>query len=40
MFGPKGGNFHEAGEWVDLPSITATARVLVGLVQDLLPVGH
>jgi succinyl-diaminopimelate desuccinylase len=40
MFGPKGGSFHEAGEWVDLPSIVATARVLVGLVQDMLPPGR
>jgi succinyl-diaminopimelate desuccinylase len=37
MFGPRGGNFHEAGEWVDVPSIAATTRVLVGLVRDLLP---
>jgi acetylornithine deacetylase/succinyl-diaminopimelate desuccinylase-like protein len=40
MFGPRGGNFHEAGEWVDLPSIPATARVLIGLVQDMLPAGR
>jgi succinyl-diaminopimelate desuccinylase len=37
MFGPLGGNFHEAGEWVDLPSIAATSQVLVGLIQDMLP---
>ena len=37
MFGPLGGNFHEAGEWVDLPSIAATSQILVELVRDMLP---
>jgi succinyl-diaminopimelate desuccinylase len=37
MFGPLGGNFHEADEWVDIPSIARTARVLERLVRDLLP---
>jgi succinyl-diaminopimelate desuccinylase len=37
MFGPRGGNFHEAGEWVDLPSIAATSRILARLVQTMLP---
>lgn len=37
MFGPRGGGFHEAGEWVDLPSIGATVRVLLRLARDLLP---
>jgi acetylornithine deacetylase/succinyl-diaminopimelate desuccinylase-like protein len=37
MFGPLGGNFHEANEWVDIPSISATARVLAQLVRQMLP---
>ena len=39
IFGPRGGNFDDAGEWIELPFIAATARVLVGLVQDMLPAG-
>jgi acetylornithine deacetylase/succinyl-diaminopimelate desuccinylase-like protein len=37
QFGPRGGNFHQADEWVDVPSIAATARVLVRLAHDLMP---
>jgi acetylornithine deacetylase len=37
MFGPLGGNFHEANEWVDIPSIAKTAQILERLVHDLLP---
>jgi acetylornithine deacetylase/succinyl-diaminopimelate desuccinylase-like protein len=37
MFGPRAGNFHEADEWVDLPSIPATTRVLLRLAHDLMP---
>lgn len=37
MFGPRGGNFHEAEEWSDLTSIPATTRVLIQLACDLLP---
>ncbi len=29
QFGPHGGNFHEADEWADVPSIAATVKVLV-----------
>jgi acetylornithine deacetylase/succinyl-diaminopimelate desuccinylase-like protein len=29
QFGPRGGNFHQANEWVDIPSIGATVRVLL-----------
>jgi succinyl-diaminopimelate desuccinylase len=36
MFGPLGGNFHEANEWVDIPSISKTAQILERLVHDLL----
>jgi succinyl-diaminopimelate desuccinylase len=39
MFGPRGARFHEADEWVDLPSIGATTRVLLRLITDLLPAG-
>lgn len=37
MFGPKGGRFHEAEEWVDLPSVAATIRVLLRFACSLLP---
>jgi acetylornithine deacetylase/succinyl-diaminopimelate desuccinylase-like protein len=30
-FGPDGGNFHQADEWVDVPSIGTTARILLRL---------
>ena len=36
QFGPHGGNFHQADEWVDLPSIGATVRVLLRLALDVL----
>ena len=28
-FGPHGDNFHQANEWVDVPSIAATARIVL-----------
>src|SRR5688500_17403235 len=31
QFGPHGGAFHQADEWVDVPSIGATVRVLLRL---------
>ena len=31
QFGPHGANFHQADEWVDVPSIGATVRVLLRL---------
>jgi acetylornithine deacetylase/succinyl-diaminopimelate desuccinylase-like protein len=37
MFGALAGQFHEADEWVDLPSIGATTRVLLRLACDLMP---
>jgi di/tripeptidase len=37
MIGPLGANFHQADEWVDVPSIAATARLLVRLALDLMP---
>lgn len=37
MFGPRGANFHDVDEWVDVPSIVATARILCELVRSLLP---
>ena len=36
MIGPRGDNFHQADEWVDVPSIAATSRLLVRLTLDLL----
>jgi len=35
QFGPHGGNFHQADEWVDIPSIAATARILLHLATAL-----
>ncbi|MBA3414917.1 MAG: M20 family metallopeptidase [Chloroflexia bacterium] len=37
QFGPRGANFHQADEWVDVPSIAATNRVLVRLALALMP---
>jgi acetylornithine deacetylase/succinyl-diaminopimelate desuccinylase-like protein len=37
QFGPRGGNFHQADEWVDVPSIAGTVRVLCRLALDVLP---
>lgn len=37
MVGPLGTNFHQANEWVAVPSIAATARLLIRLTLDLLP---
>jgi succinyl-diaminopimelate desuccinylase len=36
MIGPRGDKFHQADEWVDVPSITASSRLLVRLALDLL----
>ncbi len=36
MCGPLGGNFHQADEWVDVPSIASSARLMVRMVADLL----
>jgi succinyl-diaminopimelate desuccinylase len=36
MIGPRGDNFHQANEWVDVPSIAATSRLLVRMALDLL----
>jgi acetylornithine deacetylase/succinyl-diaminopimelate desuccinylase-like protein len=36
MIGPRGENFHQADEWVDVPSIAATSRLLVRLALDLM----
>lgn len=37
MVGPRGGGFHEANEWVEIPTIAATVRLLARMVCDLLP---
>ena len=36
MIGPRGDNFHQADEWVDVSSISATSRLLVRMALDLL----
>jgi acetylornithine deacetylase/succinyl-diaminopimelate desuccinylase-like protein len=36
MIGPSGDRFHQADEWVDVPSIAAASRLLVRLTLDLL----
>jgi acetylornithine deacetylase/succinyl-diaminopimelate desuccinylase-like protein len=36
QFGPHGGGFHQKDEWVDLPSIAGTTRILLRLALDLL----
>jgi len=36
MIGPRGDNFHQADEWVEVPSISATSRLLVRMALDLL----
>jgi acetylornithine deacetylase/succinyl-diaminopimelate desuccinylase-like protein len=35
MIGPRGANFHQANEWVEIPTIAATSRLLVRLTCDL-----
>jgi succinyl-diaminopimelate desuccinylase len=36
QIGPRGANFHQANEWVDVPSIAASARLYVRIALDLL----
>lgn len=36
QFGPRGANLHQSDEWVDVPSIGRTARVLLRLAGGLL----
>jgi acetylornithine deacetylase/succinyl-diaminopimelate desuccinylase-like protein len=36
MFGATGANYHEADEWVDIPSIGICARTLIRVAVDLL----
>ncbi len=36
QFGPRGANLHQADEWVDVPSIATTARVLLRLALEIL----
>lgn len=39
MIGPQGHRYHQANEWVDVPSIAAAARLLVSVAHQLLPAG-
>jgi acetylornithine deacetylase/succinyl-diaminopimelate desuccinylase-like protein len=36
QFGPRGANFHQADEWVDVPSIGAAVRVILRLALAVL----
>ncbi|HUG17119.1 MAG TPA: M20/M25/M40 family metallo-hydrolase [Thermomicrobiales bacterium] len=36
QFGPHGGSYHQANEWVDVPSIGATIRVILRMGVDML----
>lgn len=38
MFGPRGDNYHQCNEWVEVPTIAGTARMLVDVVCEMLPV--
>lgn len=37
MFGAHAGRYHQAGEWVDIPSIAAAVRTLLRMTVALLP---
>lgn len=39
MIGPRGDRFHQANEWVDVPSIAAATRLLVRVTRTLLAAG-
>lgn len=36
QFGPHGADYHQANEWVDVPSIAATIRVVLRMALDVL----
>jgi succinyl-diaminopimelate desuccinylase len=36
QFGPHGGDYHQANEWVDIPSIGATIRIILRMALDIL----
>ncbi|HET7092742.1 MAG TPA: M20/M25/M40 family metallo-hydrolase, partial [Thermomicrobiales bacterium] len=36
QIGPHGANFHQANEWVDVPSIAASARLFARMAIDIL----
>ena len=35
-FGPHGAQFHQANEWVDIPSIATTARIVLRVARDVM----
>ncbi|MFM9108377.1 MAG: M20 family metallopeptidase [Chloroflexota bacterium] len=37
MIGPRGDNYHQPNEWVHVPSIAASARVLAAVAMEMLP---
>jgi acetylornithine deacetylase/succinyl-diaminopimelate desuccinylase-like protein len=36
QIGPRGANFHQANEWVDVASIAASARIYIRMALDFL----
>jgi len=36
VFGPRGANYHMADEWVDIPSIGETTRLLIRVALKVL----
>ena len=36
MFGPLGGNFHAPEEWVSIPEVASSARIVEGAVRRFL----
>lgn len=36
QFGPRGGGWHQANEWVDVPSLATAARVILRLAEEIL----
>ncbi len=37
MIGPRGDKFHQANEWVEIPSIAATTRLLIRVAHQIMP---
>ena len=39
MYGPKGGNFHAANEWVSVEDVLVCSRIVAAAIERLLPAG-
>ena len=37
MIGPRGDKFHQANEWVEIPSVAATTRLLIRVAHQIMP---